>query len=69
MDKMQNFSDASEDEDDKVNNRATNFHGSISVFLCVYVGFPADYIFSVDVLDCLDIVEYLGLPPLIVYLQ
>lgn len=25
MDKMQNFSDASEDEDDKVSNQSTNF--------------------------------------------
>lgn len=52
MDKMQNFSDASEDEDDKVSNTSTSYDRSKSVFC-----FPADYIFSVDVLDSLDILE------------
>lgn len=33
MDKMQNFSDASEDEDDKVSNSSTNFDQSNSVFV------------------------------------
>lgn len=41
MDKMQNFSDASEDEDDKVSD------WSIKVFLIYVFCFPADYIFSV----------------------
>lgn len=51
MDKMQNFSDASEDEDDKVSNWSTYFNESISVFLHLYFCFPADYIASVDVVD------------------
>lgn len=48
MDKMQNFSDASEDEDDKVSNSSTNFIGSVSVFLNLNFCFPAD---SPDILE------------------
>ncbi len=57
MDKMQNFSDASEDEDDKVSNWLTNSDTSISIFLHLYFCFPANYIFSLEVMDSPDMVE------------
>ncbi len=52
MEKMQNLSDASEDEDDKVSSRLTNFEGIL--FVCcfhLFCCFTADSIFSVHVLD------------------
>lgn len=66
MDKMQNFSDASEDEDDKVSDWPMDQY--LYLFVYIFVFLLSNHIFSADVLDSLDIVEKLGLLPPKVYL-